>query len=94
MRIVVDKISLTTYLAVLQHVKIMKTIKTVFFTFCLTLMTGFSALAQTPPIPEPPDDPTDPDIVPIDDHLVFLAIVAVVLGITIIYRNKIKKASA
>ncbi|URC13381.1 hypothetical protein [Flavobacterium sp. B183] len=70
----------------------MKTIKTVFFTVCLTLISGLSALAQS--IPPPPDDPNDPDIVPIDDHLVFLAIVAVVLGITIIYRNKIKKASA
>lgn len=75
----------------MQHVKIMKTIKTVFFTVCLTLISGLSALAQS--IPPPPDDPNDPDIVPIDDHLVFLAIVAVVLGITIIYRNKIKKAS-
>lgn len=55
-------------------------------------MNGFSALAQKPP--PPPDDPNDPEIVPIDDHLVFLAIVAIVLGITIIYRNKIKKASA
>ncbi|MCC9017445.1 MULTISPECIES: hypothetical protein [Flavobacterium] len=75
----------------------MKTIKTVFFTVCLTLLSGFSALAQvTPPAPGPvvpPDDPYDPDIVPIDNHLVFLAIVAVVLGIAIIYRNKIKKAS-
>lgn len=70
----------------------MKRIKTVFFTVCLTLMSGFSALAQKPP--PPPDDPNDPDIVPIDDHLVFLVIVAIVLGITIIYRNKIKKASA
>ncbi|MFW0739018.1 MULTISPECIES: hypothetical protein [unclassified Flavobacterium] len=69
----------------------MKIIKTVFFTICLTLISGFSALAQS--IPPPPDDPDDPDIVPIDDHLVFLAIVAIVLGITIIYRNKMKKAS-
>jgi hypothetical protein len=77
---------------VLQHVEIMKIIKTVFFTFCLTLLSGFSALAQIKP-PPPPDDPLDPDIVPIDDNLFFLAILAVVLGITIIYRNKIKKAS-
>lgn len=75
----------------LQHVEIMKIIKTVFFTFCLTLLSGFSALAQF--IPPPPDDGNDPDIVPIDDHLLFLAIFAVVLGITMIYRNKIKKAS-
>jgi len=49
------------------------------------------------------DDPEDPDCVPpicdpgtkvpIDDHIILLAISGLLLGATVIYKNKIKKAS-
>ncbi|MFH6993228.1 hypothetical protein [Flavobacterium sp. FlaQc-48] len=68
----------------------MKIIKTVFFTICLTVLNVVSVFAQILP---PPDDGEDPDIVPIDNYVVLLIIAGMILGMTIIYKNKIKKAS-
>lgn len=76
----------------MQRVKIMKRLKTVFFVFFLCLISLTNVIAQgsgpNPPIQIPPDEE-----LPIDNHIVFLVVLAVVLGITIIYRNRIKKAS-
>ena len=70
----------------------MKIIRTVFFTICLTLMNVYSVFSQEDPPEIPP--PTPPNgRVPIDDHLMLLIIAGVLLGITLIYRDKIKKAS-
>ena len=41
-----------------------------------------------PPIQLPPDEE-----LPIDNHIMFLVASAVALGVVVIYRNKIKKAS-
>lgn len=72
----------------------MKIIKTVFFTICLTLLNVFSVFSQEEPEPpNPPQQPPGGNVVPIDTHLMFLIIAGVMLGITMIYRNKIKKAS-
>ncbi|WP_428231070.1 hypothetical protein [Flavobacterium sp.] len=71
----------------------MKIIKTVFFTICLVLLNVLSVLAQPGTLPPPPDDPNDPDIVPIDNYVVLLILAGLILGMMIIYKNKIKKAS-
>lgn len=72
----------------------MKIIKTGFFTICLILINVYNVFAQEPE-PEPPFPPEGPPggRVPIDDHLMFLIIAGVILGVTLIYRNKLKKAS-
>jgi hypothetical protein len=55
-------------------------------------MNVYSVFSQEDPPEIPP--PTPPNgRVPIDDHLMLLIIVGVLLGITLIYRDKIKKAS-
>lgn len=57
-------------------------------------MNVYVAFADEP-LPEPNDPPPTPPNgrVPIDDHLMLLIIAGVLLGITLIYRDKIKKAS-
>jgi len=69
----------------------MKIIKTVFFTICLTLLNVYAAFAEDPISPEYPIE--EPPGVPIDSHLIFLIVAGLLLGITLIYRNNIKKAS-
>lgn len=73
----------------------MKIIKTGFFTICLILINFVNVFAQGEEMPEPTGPPEQPPNyrVPIDDHLMFLIIAGVILGITLIYRNKIRKAS-
>ena len=70
----------------------MERLKTVFFVFILILIGFSTVFAQgsgfNPPIDKPPDEE-----LPIDNHIMFLVVLAVVLGIIIIYRNRIKKAS-
>lgn len=60
------------------------------------------SLANTPPPPSPTgksasvtaeDDEIPPPGLPINDHIPYLLAGGFVLGMTIIYRNKIKKAS-
>lgn len=67
----------------------MKVIKTVFFTFFLILINVYSVLATPEPDPGPPEPPGGP----IDSYLLVLIIAALVLGMVVIYKNKIKKAS-
>lgn len=79
----------------MQLFRIMKRLKTAFFVFFLILLNFSSVLMYGAPKPGQPRGPMDPpnEELPIDDHIVFLVIFAIVLGIIIIYRNKIKKAS-
>jgi len=81
----------------MQYVKIMKGIKAVFFTICLVVFNFSSVLAEVrPPAPMaiPAGGPAGPPgDAPIDSHIVLLVIIAIVFGITIVYRDKIKKAS-
>ena len=69
----------------------MKVIKTVFFTFFLILINVYSAFAT--PEPDPGDPPLEPPGSPIDSYLLVLIIAALLLGMVVIYRNKIKRAS-
>lgn len=80
----------------------MKAIKTLFFVFTLLSLT--SVLAKTPPSPGPAaknsSTAADGDIpgggnpgLPIDENIVFLTMAGLALGVTVLYRNKIKKAS-
>ena len=71
----------------------MKIIKTVFFSICLTLLNVYNALAQDEEPPHPPEQPPSGHVVPIDDHLILLIIAGVLLGITLIYKDRIEKAS-
>ena len=80
----------------------MKIIKTVFLVFFVTLIAISSVKAESGP-PEPNmksakaaaggPPPPDPRPTPIDTHIVFLLLAGMSLGITIVYKNKIKKAS-
>jgi hypothetical protein len=92
-RIVLEKNKLITYSAEKQHVKIMKIIKTVFFTILFTLLNVSVVLADEVIPPYPIEEPPGGHVVPIDSNLIFLVIAGLLLGITIIYRNKYKKAS-
>ncbi|MFH6997593.1 hypothetical protein ACHRVZ_06655 [Flavobacterium sp. FlaQc-57] len=92
MRIILSRVKSITYLAVMQRVEIMKRLKTVFFAFIFTFLNFSTLLAEDPP---EIDDPLLPprEELPIDNQIVFLVVLAVVLGIAVIYRNRIKKAS-
>lgn len=105
MRIILKQINLATYLVEFQHVKIMKKIKTIFLTFFLALVNVSTVLAGNPPPPQQSqksantldanaddDPPTHPNL-PIDQDLVYLVIGGLILGASVIYKNKIKKAS-
>lgn len=91
MRIILKQINLATYLVEFQHVKIMKKIKTIFLTFFLALVNVSHVFADPPGTPGnlPPTHPN----LPIDQGLVYLSIAGLILGASVIYRNKIKKAS-
>lgn len=70
-------------------------IKTVLLAFFLALISVSDALAQNPGDPGCPNGDCDQQLpgAPIDQGLVYLLIGALILGIVIIYKNKIKKAS-
>ncbi|KQX15041.1 hypothetical protein [Flavobacterium sp. Root420] len=70
----------------------MKVIKTVFFTFFLILINVCSAFAEDLPDPLDPG-PVEPPGGPIDSNLLVLIIAALLLGMVVIYKNKIKRAS-
>lgn len=91
----------------MQHVKIMKGIRIVFLLFFVVLVSISSVKAEVhPPSPQnaraanmlgdgdegppPPDFPND---APIDKNIALLLIAGLVLGSTVVYKNKIKKAS-
>jgi hypothetical protein len=91
----------------MQHVKIMKRIRIVFLLFFVVLVSISSVRAEIhPPSPVnatnaslyedcdgcPPPTP-DPVPGPIDENIVLLLIAGLVLGATVVYKNKIKKAS-
>ncbi|MNF96629.1 hypothetical protein D3C87_1802360 [compost metagenome] len=71
----------------------MKVIKTVYFTFFLTLINVCSVFADPPALDDPTDPPLEPPGGPIDSYLLILIIAALMLGMVVIYKNKIKKAS-
>jgi quinol-cytochrome oxidoreductase complex cytochrome b subunit len=68
----------------------MKVIKTVYFTVFLIFINIYTVLADPDPL-EP--GPVEPPGSPIDSYLLVLIIAALVLGMVVIYNNKIKKAS-
>ncbi|WP_343615383.1 hypothetical protein [Flavobacterium sp.] len=69
----------------------MKIIRIVFSAFFLILLNTSSVLAQVPPTPGGPGIP--PPGLPINEDLPYLIVAGLILGFTIIYRNKTKKAS-
>ena len=80
----------------------MKIYKTIFFAFLLTLINVSDVFSETvgPPHPEVSSQTTVetndinlPVGMPIDQHIVFLLIGAITLGIVVIHNDKIKKAS-
>jgi len=85
----------------MQHVKIMKGIRIVFLLFFVVLVSISSVRAEVhPPSPvnaqaadEDPIPFPDPVPGPIDENIVLLLIAGLVLGATVVYKNKIKKAS-
>jgi len=90
----------------MQHVKIMKGIRIVFVLFFVVLVSMSSVKAEVhPPRPDlysakstsnadDDDLPAPPfDEAPIDSNIVLLLIAGLVLGTTVVYKNKIKKAS-
>jgi len=88
----------------MQHVKIMKRIRIVFLLFFVVLVSISSLKAEVhPPSPQNArsanmledenDVPPTPDALPIDENIVLLLIAGLVLGATVVYKNKIKKAS-
>ena len=85
----------------MQHVKIMKRIRIVFLLFFVVLVSISSVRAEVhPPSPvnaqaadEDPIPFPDPVPGPIDENIVLLLIAGLVLGATVVYKNKIKKAS-
>ena len=88
----------------MQHVKIMKRIRIVFLLFFVVLVSISSVKAEVhPPSPQNARSanmlgdeygPPPPDFeMPIDTNIVFLLVAGLVLGTTVVYRHKIKKAS-
>lgn len=69
----------------------MKKIKTILLTFFLALVNVSYVFADDPGTPgnRAPGDPG----APIDQGIVYLIIGGLILGASVIYRNKIKKAS-
>ncbi|QOG03446.1 hypothetical protein [Flavobacterium sp. MDT1-60] len=70
----------------------MKVIKTVYFTVFLILINICGLFAQ-PSQPADAGPPLEPPGGPIDSYLLVLIIAALLLGMVVIYKNKIKKAS-
>ena len=80
----------------------MKIIRILLALFLIVSSVSVS-LANTPPPPSPTaksasitaeeDDEIPPPGLPINDHIPYLLAGGFILGMTIIYRNKIKKAS-
>jgi len=65
-------------------------IKNILLAFFLTLISVSNVMPQEVPCPNCP--PNKPDM-PIDQNVVYLMGAALVLGVVMIYKNKIKKAS-
>jgi hypothetical protein len=70
----------------------MKVIKKVFFTKILFMLGVFDALADGPPAPSPTGRrlPPPPPGLPIDENIFVLMMTAILFGIYIIYRFKLK----
>ena len=84
----------------MQHVKIMKRIRIVFLLFFIILVSSVKAEVHPPSPVNANATAFDNDIpvpgeveMPIDENIVFLLIAGLVLGATVVYKNKIKKAS-
>jgi hypothetical protein len=71
----------------------MKRIKTAFFAICLVMLNVSNVFAQDE-MPEPDGPPKGPPgDAPIDTYILYLVMTGVVLGMIIIQKSKIKKAS-
>ena len=70
----------------------MKT-KTILLAFFVTLINVASLMAENPGDPGNPAGDPAPVEGPIDENIDLLFGAALVLGVTLIYKNKIKKAS-
>lgn len=77
----------------------MKVNKAIFFAFFLVVMNISAVFAEDNPLPKPEQSqmnttagPEFPDM-PIDQNIIYLMGAALVLGVVIIYKNKIKRAS-
>lgn len=84
----------------MQHVKIMKRVRIVFLLFFIVLVSSVKAEVHPPSPVNANATAFDNDIpvpgeveMPIDENIVFLLIAGLILGTSIIYKNKIKKAS-
>ena len=84
----------------MQHVKIMKRIRIVFLLFFIILVSSVKAEVHPPSPVNANATAFDNDIpvpgeveMPIDENIVFLLIAGLILGASIVYKNKIKKAS-
>ncbi|MCD9576138.1 hypothetical protein [Flavobacterium soyae] len=79
----------------------MKIIRIIFLAFFLIVSNASVILASTPPPPSTAksaattadEDDIPPPGLPINEHIPYLLAGGFILGMTIIYRNKIKKAS-
>ena len=74
---------------------LMKINKTIFFAFFWILLSVSDVMADTPgePCTDPGNCPPNRPDMPIDQNVVYLMGAAFVLGVVMIYKNKIKKAS-
>lgn len=84
----------------MQHVKIMKRIRILFLLFFIILVSSVKAEVHPPSPVNANATAFDNDIpvpgeveMPIDENIVFLLIAGLILGTSIVYKNKIKKAS-
>ena len=83
----------------------MKINKTIFFAFFLVVVNISAVFAEDNPLPQPPEQASKtargggstnrqqlPGM-PIDQDLIYLVVAGLALGIVMIYKDKIKKAS-
>lgn len=72
----------------------MKKLQAPFLIIAFVLLNVSVAFAQGggPPDPDNPDVPVNPGL-PINENIAFLMIAGTALGITVLYKNKTKKAS-
>ncbi len=81
---------LLTKYSVYQQVEFMKKLQAPYLIIALVLLNVSVASAQVTPPPPPVPPPAG---LPIDENIIFLMIAGTALGIAVLYKNKIKKAS-
>lgn len=73
------------------YAKFMKFFKSVFFFLMIFVLGIFNAFAADPPSPTGRRKPPPPPGLPIDENILTLMLVALLLGIYIIYSFKLKQ---